>query len=322
MPRVLNPQLDRRRAAISPNPEGIMKSLKRALLLGCFLIIAGLPAMMLAKDHPLIKPYPGSRGGITAERDFDEYELITGPIKEGKLTKSQHLEGKVTEIQYSIPEGRSALEAYRNYETALKQAGFQVLFACKGRECGTGRAMVKGLETILVWGERPRVLSAKLSRPEGDVYVALHIPNSSKVIINVVECKPMETGMVTVNAAALAADIHKTGHVAVYEILFDRGKADLKPESEPALQEIAKLLKENAALKLHVVGHTDNVGALAMNMDLSKRRAAAVMEELISQHRISAGRLNAEGVGPLAPVASNDSEEGRAKNRRVELVKQ
>ena len=301
-----------------------MKSSSKGALLGCLIAIAGLPVVVGAKDHPLIKPYPGSRGGITAQHEFDEYELITGPIKDGKLSKSLHLEGKVTEIHYAIPEGRSALEVYRNYEAALNQAGFQILFACKARECGTGdRVKVKGLGTILIWGDRPRILSAKRSRPEGDVYVALHIPSGlSDVIIDVVEVKPMETGMVTVNAEALATDIDTTGHVAIYAILFDTGKADIKPESEPAMQEIAKLLKQNAALKLYVVGHTDNVGARAMNMDLSKRRASAVMEELIAKHGISAGRLNSEGVGPLAPVASNDSAEGRAKNRRVELVKQ
>jgi OOP family OmpA-OmpF porin len=300
-----------------------MKSLSRALFLGWLLAAVSVPVLMLAKDHPLIKPYPGSRGGIIAERDFDEYELVTGPIKDHKLTKSLHLEGKITEIRYSKPQGRSVLEVYRNYEAALKQAGFQTLFACKGRECGAGpRVPVKGLGTILIWGDMPRILTAKLSRPEGDVYAALHIPNpGGTIIINVVEVKPMETGMVTVDAAALASDIGRSGHVAVYGIYFDTGKADIKPESEPVMQEIAKLLKEDAALKLHVVGHTDNVGALAMNLDLSKRRATAVMEELIAKHRISAGRLNAEGVGPLAPVASNDSEEGRAKNRRVELVK-
>ena len=300
-----------------------MKTLTQALFLGFLLSVASLPAQLLAKDHPLIKPYPGSRGGITAERAFDEYELITGPIKDGKLSKSQHLEGKVTEIHYSIPEGRSVLEVYRNYETALKQAGFEILFACKGRECGTGgRVPVKGLGTILIWGEAPRVLSAKLSRPEGDAYVALHIPGTHSVIINVVEVKPMETGMVTVNAASLASDIGRSGHVAVYAILFDTGKWEIKPESEPALAEIAKVLKQDPALKLYVVGHTDNVGALGMNKELSQRRAAAVMDALVVRHRISAGRLNADGVGPLAPVASNDTEEGRAKNRRVELVKQ
>ena len=87
-----------------------MKPLSNAIFLGFLLTVAGLPLQVLAKDHPLIKPYPGSRGGITAEREFDEYELITGPIKDEKLTKSLHLEGKVTEIQYSIPEGRSVLE--------------------------------------------------------------------------------------------------------------------------------------------------------------------------------------------------------------------
>jgi OOP family OmpA-OmpF porin len=232
-----------------------MKSSDRALLLGCFLIIASLPVVMLAKDHPLIKPYPGSRGGIMEQHEFDEYELITGPIKDGKLTKSLHLEGKVTVIRYAKPQGRSVLGVYRNYEAAFKQAGFQTLFACKGRECGTGsRVAVKGLGTILIWGDLPRVLSAKLARPEGDVYVALHIPDpGSDAIINIVEVKPMETGMVAVNAAALATDIDTTGHVAIYAILFDTGNADIKPESEPALQEIAKLLKENAALKLHVV---------------------------------------------------------------------
>lgn len=301
-----------------------MKSLNKGVFLGLLLTLASLPAQLLANDHPLIKPYPGSRGGITAQRDFDEYELMTGPIKDQKLSKSQHLEGKVTEIHYSIPDGRSVLEVYRNYEAALKQAGFEILFACKGRECGTGgRVPVKGLGTILVWGDMPRVLTARLARPEGDAYVALHIPNpGSEVIINVVEVKPMETGKVGVNAASLASGIGKSGHVAVYAILFDTGKWEIKPESEPALAEIAKVLKQDPALKLYVVGHTDNVGALAMNKDLSQRRAAAVMDALVIRHGISAGRLNADGVGPLAPVASNDTEEGRAKNRRVELVKQ
>lgn len=299
-----------------------MKSRKLWVSLGLLSILASLPAGLLATDHPLIQPYPGSRGGITAQRAFDEYQLITGPIKDGKLPHSLHLEGKITELQYSIPAGRSVLEVYRNYESALKRAGFEILFACGGRQCGSGRATVKGLKTILVWGDMPRVLSARLARPEGDVYVALHMPNSSTVLINVVEVKPMETGKVTVNAAALAGALGKSGHVAVYGIYFDTGKAEVKPESQPVLEEIAKLLLQNRALKLHVVGHTDNVGALAMNMDLSRRRAAAVMQALTAEHGIAAARLDAQGVGPLAPVASNDSEAGRSRNRRVELVKQ
>jgi outer membrane protein OmpA-like peptidoglycan-associated protein len=132
----------------------------------------------------------------------------------------------------------------------------------------------------------------------------------------------MEIGLVTVNADALAKDIARTGHVAIYGIYFDTGKADLKPESEPVLKEIAKLLQHNPELKLYVVGHTDNVGDLTYNMKLSQARANAVVEELVSKYGVDAKRLKAHGVGPLSPVVSNNTEEGRAKNRRVELVEQ
>ncbi|MFZ1615620.1 MAG: OmpA family protein, partial [Holophaga sp.] len=107
-----------------------------------------------------------------------------------------------------------------------------------------------------------------------------------------------------------------------YGITFDTGKADIKPSSEPALTEIAKLLKGQPALKLHVVGHTDNVAGLDLNLKLSKARAEAVVQALTTKHGIASNRLIPHGVGPVAPVASNDAEAGRAKNRRVELVKQ
>src|SRR3990172_4019499 len=247
-----------------------MKLRRQIIAFGFLLAILAAGGILRAQDHPLIKPYPGSRGGIKSQREFDEYELITGPLKDSKLTKSQRLEGKVTEIQYSTPAGRSVLEVYRNYEAALKQAGFEVLFACNAAQCGTGWLRVKGLEDIFTGDANTRVLTAKLARPEGDVYVALHMPASGgKTILNIVELKPMDTGMVAVNAAALANDIGKQGHVAIYGILFDTGKADVKPESEPTLTEIAKLLQQDAQLRLFVIGHTDITGDLAMNMDLS-----------------------------------------------------
>ena len=138
----------------------------------------------------------------------------------------------------------------------------------------------------------------------------------------VIEVKPMESDLITVNAASLANDIKRAGHASVYGIYFDTGKADIKPESDATLKEIAKLLQGDAMLKLHVVGHTDNQGALDMNMDLSRRRADAVLGALTTKYAVPAGRLRAFGCGPYSPVASNDSEDGRAKNRRVELVKQ
>jgi outer membrane protein OmpA-like peptidoglycan-associated protein len=132
----------------------------------------------------------------------------------------------------------------------------------------------------------------------------------------------MESGLITVNAATLANDINRTGHASVYGIYFDTGKADVKPQSDATLKEIAKLLQGQPQLKLYVVGHTDNQGALDPNMDLSRRRAEAVLTALTTKYAVPAIRLRAYGCGPYSPVASNDSENGRAKNRRVELVKQ
>jgi outer membrane protein OmpA-like peptidoglycan-associated protein len=117
-------------------------------------------------------------------------------------------------------------------------------------------------------------------------------------------------------------DIYNTGHVSVYGIYFDSGKTELKPESDTAMVQISKLLLNNGSLKLYVVGHTDNVGTIDANMKLSKDRADAVVNTLVTKYGIQSTRLKSYGVASLAPVSSNDNEDGRAKNRRVELVKQ
>jgi OmpA-OmpF porin, OOP family len=122
------------------------------------------------------------------------------------------------------------------------------------------------------------------------------------------------------NAASWFSDISTTGHAAVYGVYFDTDKAEIKPESGPALVEMAKLLKNNAALNVFIVGHTDNTGTFEHNMKLSLDRAAAVVNALVSKHGIATARLRPMGVASLAPVMSNLTEEGRAKNRRVELV--
>ena len=97
-------------------------------------------------------------------------------------------------------------------------------------------------------------------------------------------------------------------------------RCDIKPDSEPAIDEIAKLLTSNPTLKVGIVGHTDMVGDAAANMKLSQARAQSVINDLVSKHGIAAARLVAFGAGPWAPLASNKTDEGRAKNRRVELV--
>lgn len=127
---------------------------------------------------------------------------------------------------------------------------------------------------------------------------------------------------VVANADAFSSDLKATGHAAVYGIYFDTGKSEVKPESDAALKEVVTLLATDSQLRLLVVGHTDSVGQLDANMKLSQARAEAVVKALTTKHGIAASRLKALGAGSIAPVATNRTDEGRTKNRRVELVEQ
>lgn len=299
-------------------------------------LVAGLahaqePDVEGSKDHPLISRYPGAVIEKYDTAAFDQFKLPLGPLVNEKLGKSQTLEGKITHIEYGVPAGRSILEIHRNYESALKKAGFTTLFSCTNVQgCGEGNPTLYSPngDEDWSWTSGCYYTSARAKTTEGVVHVSLLIgqwaslERGSHITLYVVESKPMEGDLVKVDAMVLADDISKTGHTAVYGIYFDTARADIKPESAAAIQEIAKMLQQNAQLKLLVVGHTDNTGDLAANMDLSKRRAAAVVQTLVSKQGIAASRLAAQGAGPLAPVASNKTDEGRAKNRRVELVEQ
>ncbi len=299
-----------------------------------FAALAPLIRAQEEKDHPLIPRFPGSTVNPLfdkkgAFKEFDEYTLPTGPYRKGKFIKTEHLEGRVTRWEYVNPPNRSTLEVYRSYQQALAKAGFETLFACTAAECGDSgindRAPEVGYWCIGIEIQCPtpmRYISAKLSRPTGDVYASIKVLNNSTVL-GVVEVKAMEPNLVKIKSdVEMKSDITAVGHSPVYGVYFDTGKAEVKPTSDPTLAEIAKLMKANPSMKLHVVGHTDNVGTLPANMTLSKQRADAVVAALVTKHQIAAARLDAAGVGSLAPVATNRTEDGRAKNRRVELVEQ
>lgn len=116
--------------------------------------------------------------------------------------------------------------------------------------------------------------------------------------------------------------LNTTGRAEIYGIYFDVAKATIRPESEPVLKEIADAMTKNPAWKLSVEGHTDNIGGAASNQDLSARRAAAVKQALVDRYHVTAGRLTPAGFGASRPKETNDTLEGRARNRRVELVRQ
>jgi len=292
--------------------------------LAAVMMFVQVPGLMAedGKDHPLIKRYPGSEIGKYFVKDFDEVQMPTGKSGQKGFASSVTVKGKVTGIIYRNPKERSTLEIYENYEQAMKGAGFEFLYTCADKSCGKPGPEDPMLKYRWACFEQ-RHATGKLARPEGDIFVNLHVCKGvNKTFLGIVESKPMETGLVKVDADALANEIDRTGHASIYGIHFNTNKANVKPESEQALGEIARLLGKRPDLKLYVVGHTDSVGTLDYNRDLSVRRARAVVDVLTGKYGIAKSRLRGEGVGPLVPVLTNSSDGGRAKNRRVELVKQ
>jgi len=238
------------------------------------------------KDSPLVSRFPG---GAIHSCENKEYEQADVPINDNGDTK--HLEGEYHYWDYGTRDGVSEIQVFRNFQTALKNGGFTIDYASSP---GTLVAH-KGATWIFIDNR-------------GSFYY--------QTILTVKEMQQE----VTADASSLAGEIEKSGHVAVYGINFDTRKAAILPGSESVLNEIVKLLKQNADLKLRVEGHTDNQGSAGANQALSEKRAQAVMAYLTA-HGVAATRLTAKGFGQTKPVADNGTEEGRAKNRRVELAK-
>jgi OOP family OmpA-OmpF porin len=309
-----------------------------------------------AKDHPLTGRYGDSKILLQSVAAFNEIVLPAGKADHqgGKhFTETVKAEGKVTRTIYITPPERSSLEVFRNFYDKLTADGFETVFRCAGKEeCGEPFKELKyrwnnkdtHVSNTTVTGDRSRLVSsvfdgaqdiryALMKKDEtliglfvalnrggsfGDISTALN--DRVTALVEVVEPRPMENLMRTIDSAEMASTIASTGSVALYGLYFDTDKAELKAESEPQLVEMVNYLKSND-LTFYVVGHTDSQGKLDYNLDLSNRRAKAVAAEL-AKRGVARERIDARGVGPLAPAAPNDDEDGRAKNRRVVLVAQ
>jgi len=305
-----------------------------------------------ARDFPLIKRYEGSKLVGYDARAFDNFKLLTGKLKLGDngmaaYDQAKPVEGRHTRLLYLAPPQRSPLEIFRNYQQDLAEKGFATLYQCGDDDCesyGTElyrvlypatRALQNNDTAKVAFNvpADPHYLAASLARPEGNVWVSLYVAKETgaafpqtkdraAILLDIVEEKAMEQKMVVVSAETMAKDIAATGRVALYGLYFDTDKAELKAESQPSLDEIGKLLKTQPELKVYIVGHTDNVGGFDYNMSLSQRRAKSVVDRLVKDYGVAAQRLHPVGAGLIAPIAANDDEAGRAKNRRVEIVKQ
>ena len=306
------------------------------------------------KDYPGMPRYEGSTIVLQSSQKYGELGLQIGGLSSPASTDSKEVrkvEGRTHRTTYvllNLAKGkRSTLEIARNYEQAFKEVGFTSIWSGGQAEIRNGPPKayygIPELDhQLLTTGVKDR---RYFCMEKGGLFAAIFItarswdhviseksevnpwkqnvtlPEDSVLIqVDYVDTRPMEEKMVMVSAAEMQKSITASGKVALYGILFDFNKANIKPESAPTLTEMATLLKNEPNLKGLVVGHTDNVGTFEFNEDLSKRRAQAVVAELASKYGIDASRLTPLGASFMAPVTTNSTEEGRALNRRVELV--
>lgn len=242
------------------------------------------------KDSPLLSRFSGSYISSCEHKDFDAVTIPVFKDAEGN-TKEQSVEGEVYRYDYGFSPDTSELQIYRNVLNALRAAAYTVDFE-----------------------ESPY----KLTVHRGAQYLNAEIGGGAYTLYTIKQ-KAMEQ-TITATAAEMQSEIEKSGHVAVYGVEFEMGKAELLSASEAVLKEVLKLLNDNPSLRIRVEGHTDSVGARDLNQKLSEQRARAVVNWLTA-NGIDKSRLTAQGFADTKPVADNSADEGRAKNRRVELVK-
>jgi outer membrane protein OmpA-like peptidoglycan-associated protein len=267
------------------------------------LVAAPAPALAqqdeeACKDHPMLSRFPGYYISECAAQDFSTYGFTVAEDTE------KNVEGRYWKISYWLKDGAksaSPVQLSRNYANALAPRGGVKVFENVDAAGGT----------------------ATLRLPAGgkNLWIEVSVSNGGEAYaLTIVEEAGMEQ-KVEFTAAELADALRAKGSVALHGILFDTGKATIRPESAVVLAQVGDLLKSDAALRLEIAGHTDNVGTKASNQKLSEDRAAAVKAYLVKTFAIAADRLTTAGFGDSKPVADNATEGGRAQNRRVELVK-
>ncbi len=299
-----------------------------------------------SQDHPLISRFPGSYLRYYDTANYEKFNLPLSKLNDAEIKKEYInddliAEGQLSKHLYIAPDDHSPLEIFRNYETAVKKAGFEIIAKKEGEvSAAFSRRLYEQVDfnnsrNTTFEGLDPAekgayYLTAKQSRAEGEVYLSIFTarhgfygggwPDGLPVVYQtIVEEKDLDSDLISVSG--VMKDIQSRGKASIQGIYFEHDSANIKAESQENIEKIAELLNENPELELYVVGHTDYTGSLEYNMDLSERRAEALVERLVSEYNIVEERLIPAGVGPLSPELTNETETGRAENRRVVLVK-
>ncbi len=280
-------------------------------------------------DHPVIGRIPGSLIAAGSHRKFARIGYPERMDASGrKVEAAGQAEGEAWDLVYWLPADIGPDAAAAIYRKNLEKLGLEILI---DQDDPKGLAY-KALEPLAGVDFPPlsrpiHMLVARGKLRGRDAVVAVYAFTAKTtwgkdnwLFLQIVESGEVDDRLEIVTAEKIGADISGQGRVILEGILFDHDSERLKPASRPALEQIAAWLKANPEARVFVVGHTDATGKYEYNLDLSRRRAASVVKALTRDHAVDPGRLLAVGIGPVAPVASNQDEAGRAKNRRVELV--
>jgi len=273
-------------------------------LLALFILVSTISVYAQeTKEHPLIRPFPGSK--IMPKGEYSEFSEYTFRVLDAQSRKTvkKTVRGKFWKLTYRLYDAKgnwdsshSILEYRENYKQAALEKGGAVLFEDQG------------------------YLTFTLPRNEGTTtWCEVHIWNKSQQDLRIIEEAGFKKSL-TFGPAEMKSALDKQGRVQLYGILFDVDKTTLQPESTRQLQHVVTLLKENPEINIEVQGHTDDQGSDDYNLKLSQHRAETVVTYL-RLFGIDTTRLTPKGLGESKPVMPNATEEGRAKNRRVELVK-
>jgi outer membrane protein OmpA-like peptidoglycan-associated protein len=305
-----------------------------------------------SQDSPIVSRFAGSTIVAYQQVNYDEVALPMGPRNYG-AAKMLETKGKVTRIVYASPSGKTPVEVFANFRDSLQRSGFKLLYTCttgtsSETACGGYDFATDYSQEILQQGSPyynvimdllrsttgdVRYLLAEYQRGSRRVDVGLMVSNNPEpqtdannprvgVLLQIVESGQMPSGEVTVDSAAIAQGLQTEGKFALYGLQFATDSADLRPDSDTTLKQMSDVLHQQPNLKVFIVGHTDNSGSLEHNLALSERRAQSVVKALTSRFGIAPNRLVAVGLASYSPVASNHSDAGKAKNRRVEMVEQ
>ena len=279
-------------------------------------------------DASELAQFPGAKALQRSVRPLEAYWIPLGKLfGDGQAEKAQVVEGKWTHVTYSYSDTSSVIEIARHYDEQLRAAGYEIVYDCRGAECGVGGRKSNG-----DWWDpnvERRYMVGRKERPEGDLWACVHVQGRTAKLpgrfdVDLIEGRPepreQRIARDETDPAWLEQELSQSGHVALYGIAFDEKSSALRPGADPTLKAISQVLSRDPRRRLLLVVHTDDVSNWKAGLQSSRKQAASLVAALVKRHGVSPARVAAEGVGPLAPMTAAANASEPAHDRRVEVL--